>query len=561
MEVILRSTGKREILDKSNFLASGGQGQIFVKNDNVAYKIYTDPSKALPIAKINELSVLVRPNIIRPLDIIIDKNNKPVGYTMIFVKNTYALCQLFTKAFKNRMSVTKDIILDLVKKLQDTIKYIHDNDILVVDLNEMNVLVSSKLDDLYMIDIDSYQTKSFPATAIMESIRDRHATCFDKNTDYFAFGILSFQMMIGIHPFRGSHPKIKDLDGRMMKNISVFDKDVSIPKICESFDVIPTAYKQWYKAIFDEGKRLPPPSDFQTAVVIIPIVHTVIGSDKFIMNEIMSFSEDIIDYKYIDGVDFTTTGKGLYYGKRLDENVSANSCVAITPRQNHIISCSIKDDMLCFYDVTTGKNLVSNMAGESVMSYNGRLYVKNDLDIMEIDFVELPNDILPAAVIVGNVMPKATTLYDGVIIQDLFGSYYVSIFPMSKTCYQFNLKELNGYKIVDAKYDNNALMVVGTIKGDYDKFIFRFSPKYDSYTARIENKISYTGINFVVLDNGVCVYLNDEEKLEIFLNKYDSTDIKVIEDDVIKGDKILFKKGTQLLFSSGKKLFSLAMKK
>src|SRR6478609_7422794 len=89
----LHIQGKNQVdLVQKDFLTSGGEGSIYVKG-GTAFKVYNDQKKMIPVGKIQELSCLTHPNIIKPEDVLIDSNNKPVGYTMRFVNDTYALCQ------------------------------------------------------------------------------------------------------------------------------------------------------------------------------------------------------------------------------------------------------------------------------------------------------------------------------------------------------------------------------------------------------------------------------------------------------------------------------------
>ncbi len=100
--------GKGEIkLGQSDFKAQGGEGSIYIKSSK-AYKIYTNPSRAIQPAKIAELSVLTQPNIIRPLDIVLNEKNEAVGYSMQHVDKAFALCQLFPKAFRQRNNLTPE---------------------------------------------------------------------------------------------------------------------------------------------------------------------------------------------------------------------------------------------------------------------------------------------------------------------------------------------------------------------------------------------------------------------------------------------------------------------
>ena len=97
----IKGQAKPVTLDKNSFVASGGEGSVYVKGQT-AYKLYTDPSKMISEDKVRELSVLTDPNIIRPQRIILGRGDKPVGYTMRYVPDTFALAQLFTKAFRQR---------------------------------------------------------------------------------------------------------------------------------------------------------------------------------------------------------------------------------------------------------------------------------------------------------------------------------------------------------------------------------------------------------------------------------------------------------------------------
>src|SRR5678815_2698077 len=238
-------------------------------------RIYFDPSRCIPQAKIDELSVLVQPNIIRPLDLLIDGRNRPAGYSMRSIGKAHSLCQLFPRAFRQRNNLIPELTLRLVRQLQTGVSHIHSRGILIVDLNEMNFLVAPDFSELFFIDVDSYQTPSFPATVLMESVRDRHAKTFTTDSDWFSFAVVSFQMFAGIHPFKGTYPPLQHLadnslklDERMRTNISVLHPGVTVPAACLPFSVIPPVYLDWYRAVFEAGHRLPPPQTVQAVIAI-----------------------------------------------------------------------------------------------------------------------------------------------------------------------------------------------------------------------------------------------------------------------------------------------------
>lgn len=558
MDVYVKGKGK-VTLGQGDFVAQGGQGAIYAKGD-VAYKIYADPAGMIPIAKIQELSVLTLPTIIRPQEVLLDKQNKSIGYTMQRVREAVALCQLFTRAFRDRNNLSPDAMLALVRKLQTGIKHVHDKGMLIVDLNEMNFLVEQTLQEILFIDVDSYQTAGFKATALMDSVRDRHCVNnqFTVDTDWFSFGIVSFQMFIGIHPYKGKHPLITDLDARMLQNVSVFNKEVSLPKVCFPFDVIPQAYLQWYRAVFEQGQRCAPPFDLNAPIVLTPTVQRVTGSDNLLIQMLGVFPAALVMPLPQAGPQSGVTAQGLYLrGKPILPD--SNMLVFSTPRMNTLLAARLRSGKVRLFDIMQNRQIATEFDADAMMLYQDRLYIKNGMGLYEMEFVELSQGPQPSLKVVGNVLPNATQLYEGVAVQNLLGATYVSLFPRPGLCYSVRLKELDGYRIVEARFDNNVLMLVGVRDGAYNKFILRFDTTYTAYDLRIVSNIAYEGLNFVTLDNGICVHLNDKEELEIFSNRKDSGSLKVLTDAAIQGAK-LFKNGTQVLFSKSDTLYSMTLK-
>jgi len=206
-------TDKKKIitLTSKEYKAAGGQGTVFCKG-NTAYKIYHDPKKMIPVAKIQELSQLKRDSILAPIDPLYDhKTQQAVGFTMRYVKEIEFLCQIFTKTFRNDKSISPTDVVTLVTQMQQDLQYIHSMKSLVADYNEMNFLLDKLISIVLHIDVDSWQTPNFKATAIMSSVRDRTVKFgkFSELTDWFSWAVVTFQMYVGIHPFKGRHPKYK----------------------------------------------------------------------------------------------------------------------------------------------------------------------------------------------------------------------------------------------------------------------------------------------------------------------------------------------------------------
>jgi len=561
MDVTIKGNSKTIRLSKNQFISSGGEGSIYAL-DGTAFKIYTNPKAMIPHAKIGELSVIINSNVIKPERIVLDKKQKAIGYTMKHVPDTYALCQIFPKAFRDRTGMDTDIVLKLIQKMQATISNIHKTQgMLIVDLNEMNFLVDKKFKDVYFIDVDSYETPSFPATAIMESIRDWHSAKFSQLTDWFSFAIVSFQMFAGIHPFKGRHPSIKGMKDRILANMPVFHNDVSFPKSCLPFDVIPQEYKEWYKALFFEGKRLPPPSGNIQTIVIPVVVQTITGNEDFEITEMFEYNSNVIRFLSVDGTRVVITANGIYVGNKLvaDKDVK-NSHIAVTPLTSHVIEAKVNDENLSLANLSGGNSPEGHISTQDIMSYNGRVFIKNQDLLSELEFIEMGKNVHVVPRHVANVIENATKLFDGVVIQNVLGSFMASIFPSAGMHYQIQCPEFHGYQIIDAKYDNKVLIVIGSKKGKYDKFILKFDDRFSTYSLRKVDDILYSGINFTVLENGIVVHINDNEEVEVFSNKKDVNTVKVIDSSVISGDMRLFSDGARVVFAKGKKMYRLKMK-
>lgn len=563
MQIYIKGSNSKINLTKNNYVSSGGEGDIYAKN-NIAYKIYSDRNKMIPTGKIQELSEITDQNVIRPQDILLDSKANPIGYSMRFVKDNYVLCQLFTKAFRNREGLTHDMVQELVKKLRTMIQHIHSKNILLVDLNEMNFLVNKSFREIYAIDTDSYQTKSFPATAIMDSIIDYHTKGFNQNSDWFSFGIQAFQLFCAIHPFKGKHPSVKSLEDRMRKNISIFNKDVKVPPVVYPIDIIPDIYRQWFKAVFEDGKRIEPPVDFQAVAAQLTVkIQKIIGSDNLDIKELYEVNGEIINVLFNNGKRVIHTDKEFTLNNRTFKS-SPGLKIALSPIANTVVLCKIQNGEVKLFNAETQKDITSqSIYGSELLEYQNNIYIKNNDKILKLELNELKDKILPSIKVIANIYEYSTQIFDGCLFQKLLGEIFVSTFPDGKNHRQIKISELSKYHIIDAKYDNNVLMVIGTQINNpskFDRFIFRFSSDWNTYDIRKVENVLHSGLNFVTLDNGVCVFINENEELELFSHKKNSPSLKVIQDKVISADMSLYKNGIKLMFARDNKLFSMKMK-
>lgn len=549
----------------NEFVAKGGEGSIY-KKGNLVYKIYEDPSNMIPEAKIQELNRIKETNIVKPLDIIIDPSSRVVGFTMSWV-NGFALCKLFTSDFRNRNNISDDTVLELIENIKNTTSKIHGAKCLIVDGNEFNYLIDEKnFITPYFIDVNSWQTPSFPATAIMPSVRDWKTNSFSEVTDWFSFAIISFQLFVGIHPFKGKYAGYKknDFVARVRDCVSVLNSKVKVPPSTRDFDLIPNHYKDWYYELFEKGERKLPPTAAGARGPVTTRLIVVHSTDNFEIKEIEKFESEIIFHEVTHGTEITKTKNKLHVDTE-NYRVSPETEVLFTPRNLTPVLVKITSGLLDFLslDDNTPVNTLA-LACENKMIIGNTLFAKNKDKLMEITFSEINNKIFPAVKTTWGVMPYSSEMFSGVVYQNALGKPFLVIprpsYHGNSSCSVFPVNELEGYRVVDAKHESGVCILTCHKDNSYNRFIFKFDEKYQKYTCRPIYDIDYLPINFVVLDNGVVISITDNEVIEIFSNKYGKDDVKEIHDPDIDSTMKLTKDGIQTRFFKGNKLFTIKMK-
>lgn len=565
MKYYIKGKGKIE-LDKSSFIAKGGQGAIYAQGDR-AYKLYFDAAQMIPEAKVTELAALDHSSIIRPLDLLLDSKNRPAGYSMSYIRDSFPLCRLFTKSFKRKEKVEQDQIVKLVEDFYKTIRFIHERGVLVVDLNEMNFLVNNSFSRVLCIDVDSYQTGSFPAQVIMDSIRDRHTRGFNRNSDWFSWAVVTFQLFIGIHPYKGKHKGGLSLNERMEQNISVFNSAVSVPALCEPFSAIPAELKAWYLALFEQGKRLPPPGSFNNNIrsAVAARDHGLMSSSgaegrKVTMTLLREFESEVSSYHEFNGLEIVELEESLMVGGLAANVNSPGQVIGLTPRYETPLAVALDDGRARITDLKSGKLLEGEIEADSLMSYRGALYLKCRDQIFELDFIESTGSLKAVPRVAANVVEGAARLFPGLVLQNLLKSCYLTIFPERGKSYQVRLDILADTKVIEAAYDGGLLLVIGYQHGIYTRYLIRFNDDFSDYEVRVEQNISNLEINFLTLPNGIALSFNDDEELELFFTRKGSQEHRVIRDEALKGGRLACR-GTEVLLIKGRRLYKISLGK
>src|SRR6185369_11532822 len=336
----------------------------------------------------------------------------------------------------------------------------------------------------------------------------------------------------------------------------VLHRGVTVPAACLPFSVIPPNYLDWYRAVFEQGRRLPPPETVHAVIALVgPTVTHAIASRTFEVNEVREFDSEII---WHDGV-ITATERSVYFNGRQYARPPFDVKLIVTPRRQHLVAAYHDGAQLRFHDLTSDRAIETQIEGEEVMLSHGQLFIKQREHIFAVDFIELPNNTLLGLRSVANVMMCSTQMFEGIAIQNLLGASYASIPSFSGGCHQVRLAELDGTQIINAKLYRNVLVVVVTVAGRYDKFVFRFTKDFAGYDVRKLADVATSDIEFTVLDTGVVLHLVDDDKLEVFAIRKDSTNRSMFADVVLKDDLKLFHTGKQALIAKGRKLYKFKL--
>jgi len=551
-------SGRDLVLPESSYLAQGGEGSVYSVNQT-AYKIYHDPKKCLAEAKIQELKVLDMPNVLGPREVIYDpKNKSPIGYTMPFIRDTEYMCRLFASNFKNANNITQEMIVGIVGNMQSTLKEIHGKNILVGDYNEMNFLVDKKFTTAYHIDVDSYKTKNFHCTAIMDTVRDRTLPfgTFKESSDWFSWAIVTFQLYTGIHPFKGKHPlyKSNDLDARMKDNISVFNTDVKTPKCIQDFSIIPKAHLEWYKRVFVNGERTLPPMADATGLFAGYTQAVVISGGGLSIELIHDYIQNIIEVYYYNGIRYIVTTNAIHQFdteifsfKSKATDVLLGNCLGVSP-----IIAVRKDSTVGFFDLE--RNEIGRIASDDFMQSNGSIYTMRNGILTENYFEEI-GKIKHLTKSVANVAENSSKMFSGVVFQDIFGKIKLTIPFEHGKCANIAVPELDGYRIIDAKCTGRFCIAIGEKSGKFNRIVLYFNDKFTSYEYRGDDDIDYRSVNLMVKQNGMAVTVKEQNTLELF---YDiQRGCKEILDSPIELSMNLCDGMTQVMFTNNSKLYTV----
>ena len=540
-QVMLEGRGK-VTLRQNDHVATGGEGSVFRLAD-IAIKIYTDQSKMRRddmADKVRALVVLHHPYIVAPRGVVLDTRNRPIGLYMPYVQGE-PFPRVFTNDYRTRSGFSDANANRLAERMQEVVKFAHSKKAIIVDGNELSWLLTMTGGDPepHIIDVDSWAISRWPATVIMPSIRDWRTNAFNELTDWFAWGIVSFQIYSGIHPYKGTLGGYKpgELERRMEDNASVFSQGIRLNRNVRDFSSIPRKLLAWYIDTFQHGMREVPPSPLDTGAGLprgAVVARTVVTAAGVLMYEkLYDNTNDPAIRVFPCGVVLLRSGR-LYdlASKREIGSAKSRDC-EVLKIEGYWLIADWNGEGLEFTAVNGQRNaqpLQLNINGYRLLQANNRLFLHTDQGLTELKLMTVGRPILVPDQTWG-VMRHSTQWFDGMGIMDAMGAIFVIAPFGDKSVAQVRVRELDGLRPVAAYAGDRFVAIVVIEKnGQYKKLELTFDHDYTRYTAW-EGPADGPELNMTMLPRGVAAIIVEDGELNIFvptsgiLNKIRDKDI------------------------------------
>lgn len=529
VDVVLEGRGIVSISPRDH-MATGGEGSVYKKN-NTVIKLYLDPHKMRKDGMVEKIALLKKcahPFIITPLGVVTTVSGDAIGYYMNYAQGE-PLSRVFTNDYRARSQFTDEDANKLIDGMRTVVEHAHKNHAIMVDANELNWLVDDhkkNKPEPRAIDVDAWAIGRWGARVIMPSIRDWRSTMFNELTDWFSWGIVTFQVYTGIHPYKGriNGYNQNDLERRMKDNVSVFHKDVRLNHAVRDFNNIPGALRMWYEDVFAKGKRTKPPSPCDVVQNVHTFgrtthVQTTAVKGLLIFDKMFEGTRSIA--QLFDGGAALFSDGMLVDIVRCKKICDVHSVRVVAVRcfggwcvvtcDNGTISCR-------YIDMATGaENVLSlQISGSDVVSYGERIFVVTEQGLTEIILMNMRSIIASCGTTWSSVR-HATKWFHGFGVEDMMGKMHIVAPFGDRSCMTIRVPELDGQKPIIGRAGQRFITIITVDKiGMYHKYELWFDATYRQYTVWHDH-VDSADLTITTLPKGVCATIVVDGELNIFV--------------------------------------------
>jgi len=512
----------------SDYVTKGGEGEIY-RHGNHILKLALDPNQLVTNdtpGKVRALrSALTHPSIVVPRGLVTDSRGKVLGFHLPYVSSE-PYPRLFTTTWQKQHHFNTMSATNLATTMHDVVTHTHQASALMVDGNELNWLADVKdirQPNPFIIDVDSWQIGRFKASVVMPSIRDWH-TPLSPASDWFAWGVVTFLLYTGIHPYRGTLSGYKpgELDRRMQDNASVFRPEVKLNHTVRDFTTIPGPLLDWYRSTFEDGVRTLPPlptatGRAQTAVGrVLRAVTTSTGGLTY--EVILRIPGDDIITLWPCGMVRTSSGALVEItSKRVLAHVTGTRVAVVARDHGYLIAELIGTQwQFRFVSRTGGETQLTLPANiTTVVRNDNRLFIATENELCELTLHHFATPLLT----IGKRWPilgNSTEWFGGIGVSDVLGAMHI-VMPLAngEGVAMVRTPTLDGTRVLSGDGLGN-IVTIYTIDhtGQYHRHEFAGQKDWQIHTVSTL-PVDTIEPHHVTLPKGVVADIRDEGELTI----------------------------------------------
>lgn len=528
---------------QDNHLGTGGEASVY-KFQNLAIKILKDPAKARSndlAGRLNLLTKVNSPRLATPRHKVYDKAGDLVGYSMPLVPGEMVI-RAISGDWRKKNNFTVEHGLNLVENMRLANRDAHQVGAVVVDGNELNYIMDPGNKNVVLIDTDSWKIGGFSPTAIFDSIRDPlvAGADFTQESDWFSWAVVSFQVLIGIHPFTGKLAGYgkTEVARRMKEGASVFSSGVVLPTNIRPISQLPQDLVEWYKEVFSNKSRAAPPpvsANYRINIQVPQPSRTVVSSAKVSHIPLKTFPEEVnqvLSNGYL-------LAKGMAYDAKKDNFPLRGGSNGI--RLGYLRGPN--DDYIQVITDPAGYQYL----GDNVLKVDPTTQIVSELACYSTGVASKSNL---------NIYPSSAKFFKDLVYQDNFGVPYF-LEPLLKGGFLgAPCKELEGETIVDGfgLGTGYALILHMDRKGTKSKTWFKREISFWREISSVPT--DKTSLNIARNDVGVWVEIEDDGELRYGANGETYHELK---DGSVNFDMTLFKGPAGICYFLGKEVYRLKL--
>lgn len=270
MDQIVYLHGKPLKLTAAQLIQSGGEGMVF-QHGSTAVKLYHQPTPQhqTKLAHLLQSGLAQRlpTAVFTPTAPITNERGNWIGLQMpLLPSGALPLKRLSNPQLRQQHAITLPQIVTLLQHVHQTLTALHQQHVIVGDLNDTNLFLHSAATTAQSawIDVDSYQFGSFACPVAMLTFLDpalygvSHFAAqpvFTPATDWYAYTVLLLKSLLGVHPYGGAHPQAKTLQSRAEQRIAVWEAGVTYPQNALPLDTLSDELRHHLHRVFTLGER------------------------------------------------------------------------------------------------------------------------------------------------------------------------------------------------------------------------------------------------------------------------------------------------------------------